>query len=350
MEFTRESIFVAAIRSFFKSFAVIIGISAALGVVLLVLVFMAPSTMTPPKNELVLAPDAAGKEDLLALTAPVILRIDINGVIGVDGLTTEKIDSVLRDSREGFLANNRVKGILLHLSTPGGTVTDSDNIYELLMTYKKKYNVPIYAFVDGICASGGMYIAAAADKILATPISIVGSIGVVLGPVFNFSQAMDKYGVQSLTLTEGKDKDMLNPFRPWVPGEDQSLRAVTLAMYDRFVDTVTTARPAIDKEKLVNEYGAQIYMAAEGVRIGYLDAGDVNYNSALQELTAAAGIKESEHYQVVKIVPLRSFLAELAGAKSPLFTGKLKHSFEMHPLMNPELSGKFLYLYDPSRG
>ncbi len=349
MEFTRESIFVAAVRSFFRSFAVILGVAVGLGVILIACLFMAPSTMTPPKNELVLAPDAFGKEDLLNPSSPAILRIDINGVIGLDGLMTDKIDGILRDSREGFLANNRVKGVLLYMETPGGTVTDSDNIYELLMDYKKKFSVPIYAFVDGMCASGGMYIASAAEKTFATPISIVGSVGVVLGPMFNFSQAMEKYGVQAMTMTEGKDKDMLNPFRPWVPGEDQSLRAVTLAMYNRFIDTFTAARPRVDREKLLSDYGAQIFIAAEGQRIGYIDDANATYSNALTQLVAAAGIKEGEEYQVVKIEPLRSFLADLAVGNSPLSTGKIIHSFHVSPQTNPSLSGKFLYLYDPAR-
>jgi ClpP class serine protease len=194
-----------------------------------------------------------------------------------------------------------------------------------------------------------MYIASAAEKTFATPISIVGSVGVVLGPMFNFSQAMEKYGVQAMTMTEGKDKDMLNPFRAWVPGEDRSLRAVTVAMYDRFIDTFTAARPKVDREKLINEYGAQIYIAAEGERIGYIDDANGTYSGALTELAAAAGIKEGEEYQVIKIEPLRSFLADLAGGNSPLWTGKIMHSFQVSPQMNPSLSGKFLYLYDPSR-
>ena len=348
MEFTRESIFVAAIRSFFKSFAVILGIAVALGVILLGLVFVTPSTMAPPKNELVIAPDALGKEDLLPLSSPDILRIDLDGVIGLDDLTANKIDGILRDSREGFLANNRIKGILLYIRTPGGTVTDSDDIYEALIEYKKKYSVPVFAYIDGLCASGGMYISAAADKIYASPTSVVGSIGVVMGPMFNFSQAMDKYGVQALTVTEGKDKDMLNPFRPWVPDEDQSLRAITLAMYNRFVDTFTAARPNLDKAKLVSDYGAQVFIAQQGQELGYIDDGNKTYANTLEELVAAAGIKETEQYQVVKIVPLRSFLADLAKGNFPLLTGKIVHSFQVSPQQDPLLSGKFLYLYQPS--
>ena len=67
---------------------------------------------------------------------------------------------------------------------PGGAADDSVGIYRALCEYKKKYNVPIYAFVDGLCASGGMYIACAADKIYATPSSVIGSVGVIMGPLF----------------------------------------------------------------------------------------------------------------------------------------------------------------------
>ncbi|MFI5264393.1 MAG: S49 family peptidase, partial [Candidatus Kapaibacterium sp.] len=92
------------------------------------------------------------------------------------------------ESQEGDFKNNRVKGILLYMDTPGGYSTDSDTIYRLLMEYKKQYKVPIYAYVDGLCASGGMYIAITADKIMASDTSLIGSIGVIAPTFMNFTK------------------------------------------------------------------------------------------------------------------------------------------------------------------
>ena len=227
MNFKRESIFVTAVRSFLGCFAAILGI--LIGVSLFVIgmsVFSAPVVL-PQKAEIHVAVDAFGNRDLLPDAAPVVLRMNITGVIGKDDLTKEKVESLLLDSREGLLHNGRVKAILLYINSPGGVANDADGIYRALLNYKAKYKVPIYAYIEEYCASGGMYIACAADKIYANETGIIGSVGVILGPVFNVSGLMERYGVQALTITEGKDKDMLSSYRPWKPDEDASVRTIT---------------------------------------------------------------------------------------------------------------------------
>lgn len=262
-------------------------------------------------------------------------------------LKEKNFKDLLLDSREGILANNRVKGILLYVNTPGGTVSDSNAIYHLIQSYKEMYKVPVYAFVDGICASGGMYISCAADQILATQSSIVGSVGVRLGPTFNVSEAMEKIGVQSLTLTEGKNKDALNPFRPWKPGEDEEIKTILASEYDHFVDVVTDNRKSLDKDRLVNEYGANIFSAEKAQEFGYIDNGNANYDQALTALATAAGIQEGEKYQVFEIDPYQSILLELADNKTALLRGKLTHVFPTGTYTNSEMSGQILYLYQP---
>jgi protease IV len=347
MEFTRESVFISAVRTFVKSFAAILGVVLALLLIILMIVFATGPTMFPHKTELTILPDAEGRRELLAESAPVILHLPIHGVIGEDDLMGDSIDKVLLDSREDLFKNNRVKAVLLHMNTPGGTVDDSDQIYRSLMEYKKKYNVPIYAYVSGMCASGGMYITSAADKIYAAPPSIIGSIGVLIGPMFNISQAMEKIGLQSLTLTEGKDKDMLNPFRPWKPGEDHSLKVINDVLYQQFVAIFTAAHPRVDKTKLIEEYGANIFIGETAEKMGYIDVANSNYNTALQELAKAAGIAPEEKYQVVELTLPRSFIYELANGQSPLISGKITHRFDFGSHYHSDMSGKFLYLYLP---
>ena len=224
MEYTRESIFVSAVRSFCKSFATLFGILVAIFLI----------SLSSKGTEMVLLPDADGKHEMLPSSAPVILQITIHGIIGIDDITGTAIEKILMDSQEGFFSDHRVKAILLHMDTPGGVVDDADSIYRQLMEYKKKYSIPIYAYVEGINASGGVYICSAADKIYSTGSSIIGSVGVIMGPMFNFTGAMDKFGIQADTLTAGKDKDEFNPFRVWVPGEGDSIRDIVGALYERF--------------------------------------------------------------------------------------------------------------------
>lgn len=347
MEFARESIIVNAVRTFCKSFAAILGIFIALSIVFIGLMLFSSPDIYPPQSSLVISPDANGNRALLPSNTPVILKIDITGVIGLGDLTTSKIQNSLFDSREGMLSNNRVKALLLYINTPGGTVDDADGIYRSLLDYKKKYQIPIYAYVDGMCASGGMYIASAADKIFASAPSVIGSVGVILGPAFNFSGLMDKYGIQAMTITQGKDKDMLSPFRPWVPGEDDSLRTITADLYERFTTIVTSARKELNKDKLINDYGAQVYIAKKAMQLGYIDVADSDYATSILELSQAANIPQDHPYQVVTLGPSHSFLADLTQGKSSLLNGKITHQLQLNSSMHSELSGKFLYLYQP---
>ncbi|MBI2743807.1 MAG: S49 family peptidase [Chlamydiales bacterium] len=343
----RESIFSASLRSFFTSFAAILGVLVGLIIILFIVIGLSGSPLTEEETETSIAADANGSRELLSPSTPAILRINIHGVIGEPLLDSQSIENILLDSRSGMLAGGRVKGILLHMNTPGGTVTDSDDAYRLIKAYKEKYKVPVYAYIEGMCASGGVYISSACDRIYATPSSIVGSVGVILGPTFNFTGTMDKIGVQALTITEGKDKDALNPFRPWKSDEDASLRAITSGLYTRFVDIVTEARPAINREKLVNEYGAHIFLADKAQELGYIDDANANYGKALSELVVAAGIKEKEPYQVFELQPKMNFFSSLTHGKFAFLTGKVKHVLQIGPNMTSEMSGKLLYLYQP---
>lgn len=348
MHISRESIFVSAIRSFFNAFAVVVGISMALIIALFGLAFLSKTAVeSPEKTDLTLSADVDGNRKQLADTVPVILRINIEGIIGAKNLNPTNFTNILLDSREGVLANNRVKGILLYVNTPGGLATDSSNIYRLLKDYKEKYHVPIYAYVEGICASGGMYISAAADKIFASDGSIIGSIGVRVGPVFNVATAMEKVGIKSLTLTEGLDKDALNPFRPWREGEDKSLKDIVEQEYETFVAVMTENRPRLNREKLIYDYGARIYSANISAELGYIDNGNASYNDALKDLVGAAGISPGEKYQVLLIAPHQSVFKELAQNKYEIFKGKLEHVFPIGPYMTSDMSGKLLFLYQP---
>ncbi|NDD58436.1 MAG: S49 family peptidase [Chlamydiae bacterium] len=348
MNFTRESIFVSATRCLCNSFATVVGVAVAGAVILIGLSILSSPEIVPNKSDLVIAPDAKGNRTILAENSPVILRINIHGVIGEPALTAQSVENLLLDSREDLLRNNRVKAILLHVNTPGGTVDDADGIYRSLLKYKETYKIPVYAFVDGMCASGGMYVCSAADKIYATTPSVIGSVGVILGPSFNFSEVMDKIGIKSLTIKQGKDKDMLNPFRPWVPGEDQSLVNITQNLYENFVDIVTSARTKLKKQDLINTYGAQVFLSKQAQDYGYIDYSDSSYSAALTDLVSAANIDDTQPYQVVQLEAPTSLLSSLIQGKSPLISGKLYHSFPIGTNISSELSGKFLYLYQPN--
>lgn len=344
---SRESVFISALRGFVKSFAVVLGIGLAIILVMIGIGAMSDSVNVPEKSQLTVSPDAKWNQKLLADSAPVILRINVHGVIGTGKLKEKEFKEMLVDSRGGVLANDRVKGILLHVNTPGGSATDSSSIYNLLKYYKEQFKVPVYAFVDGLCASGGMYISSAADKIYSTENSVIGSVGVRIGPAFNFSGAMEKVGIESLTITDGKNKDALNPFRPWKPGEDDSIKAIIESEYKTFVNVVTENRKDLSKEKLINEYGANVFAAEVAKEYGYIDDGNASYDQALTALATASGIKEEDKYQVLLIEPNQSFFRELSESKTKLLSGKIQHVFPTGAYTTSDMGGQILYLYQP---
>jgi signal peptide peptidase SppA len=349
MYFHKESIFLSALRNLCNAFGIVIGVFVAIFIGSMILSMFTPPAFLPEKNIVTISPDENGKQEMLHASSPAILRIDIRGVIGLEDLQTEKIQNLLADSRMEFLRKDRVKAIFLYVDTPGGTADDAAGIYKALMDYKTKYSVPVYAFVDGLCASGGMYICSAADKIYTTSTSVIGSVGVILGPSFNLSSLMDKVGVKSKAITQGKDKDMLSPFRPWQEGEDACLVNITKSMYEQFVSVVTSNRKQMDREKLIKDYGAQVFDAHTAKEYGYVDIAEADYFTTMKELTRAAKLKEDEEYQVVQLTMPKTFLSELAQNKFGLLSGKVHHTFQIGPYMSSELSGKFLYLYQPSQ-
>lgn len=350
MEFRRESIFVSSLRGFFKTLFVMLGLFAAFFLGSIFLSVFSPVYHPVAKTTLQILPDLEENRALAPLNSPVILQINIHGVIGdfansgPNHVTSTLIHDALLDSRDGFLQNNRVKGILLHFDTPGGSAIDSDNIYRLLMRYKELYNVPIYGYVNGLCASGGMYIASAADRLFCGPAGIVGSVGVRIGPFFNVYDTMTKWGIQSKTITEGIDKDSLNPVRPWKPDEDANIKGIVAVLYQQFVDIVTQARPHLNKTKLIEEYGAKIFDGVRGLEYGYVDGADVSYQAALLALMEAVQIDPRQPYQVVELRPKHSLLEELFSAKSPLLSGKLEHRASL-PHQSTERDEQILFLY-----
>lgn len=346
MEIQRESIFVSALRSFTRMFFAVCGIFLAFVAMSILYNSLASTDTIETKTKIKYLTDAAGKREIVASTAPVILQIDFHGVIGEPKtLDTDVIQNVLVESRTGTLKDNRVKGILLHMNTPGGTVVDSDNIYRMLKEYKERYKVPIFAYVDGLCASGGMYISSAADQIYAGPASIVGSVGVIIGPFFNVVEAMGKIGILSQTITEGLDKDMMSPFRPWKENENASLKAVTAFFYQRFVDIVTSARPRMDRTKLVEEYGAKVFDPVQAEQFGYVDFANTSRDEALLALMKEANVNPEQPYQVVSLEQKSQWLSSLFNEKaSPLFTGKIEHSIDTGA---PKIRDQIAYLYQP---
>ena len=121
---------------------------------------------------------------------------------------------------------------------------------------------------------------------------------------------------------------------------------MTKELYDQFVDAVVMGRPSLDKEKLVNEYGAHVFLAPTAQKLGYIDVAGSDYAQAMNDLSLAANLHDP--YQVIQLSRPENFFSQLAQNKFSLLSGKINHVVQIGPYMTSELSGKFLYLYHPN--
>jgi len=184
------------------------------------------------------------------------------------------VQGVLADARgiieqiDEFDGNDSVKAVVLRVESPGGGVVPSQEIYHRLK--KVKENKIVVASLGAVAASGGYYIACAADKIVANPGTVTGSIGVILQfPLFE--ELFRKIGIGSTTIKSGKYKDMGSPFRELTPGERAFLQGVTNDIYDQFVDTVLASRN-IPPSRSAEIAEGKIFTGRQALELGLVDA------------------------------------------------------------------------------
>jgi protease-4 len=345
----RDSILYSAIRALVVAFCVVIGLCLGFIFISVIIGALSGNTtgakLTTINTEEIL-PNAEGERKALTSDAPVILQVNIDGIIGLEDLDSKSIRQKLVESREGDFKDNRVKALLLYIDSPGGTVTDADGIFHALLDYKQKYQVPIYAYVDGLCASGGMYVALAADKIFASDTSLIGSVGVIAPTFLNVTKLLEKIGVETLTISAGKDKDALNPLRPWKPGEDENYRHLIDYYYHHFVELVTSHRKKITPDQLVKNYGARIFPAPQAKEYGFIDVSGASLSETLKELLKEANIT-TNNYQFIRLENKTWWTSLFSSQASTLFKGTIKHQISFSPEIDLLLRNQFLYLYCP---
>ncbi|MBS0621933.1 MAG: S49 family peptidase [Verrucomicrobia bacterium] len=317
----KPGVFKSAIRAFLGTLFGVLGICA--GIVVVMIALMSLGSVGRNKDGHVtgrhtVLPGPNWQVEPLKHTSPLILQIDIHGSIGIERLTVEHIREQLVRSQAGAF-KGRIQGVLLNISSPGGGAIASDDIYRLVKEYSSYFKIPVYAYADGLCASGGYMIACAADKLYASSSTLIGSVG-VLANFMNISGTLEKIGVQSLTLTEGKEKDPLNPLRPWKEGEDKEMKGLIAFYYGRFLDIVTTNRPYLQRKALIEEYGARVFPAPIALEHHYIDGIVENKSHVIELLAQEAGL---ENYQVVQMES-HSWIEQFFQMKSPLITGKLE--------------------------
>jgi protease-4 len=165
--------------------------------------------------------------------------VDIEGVIAADAeASADHIVSGLRAAYE----SEGTAGIILRINSPGGSPVQAGYVNDEIHRLRKKYpDVPLYAVISDVCASGGYYIASAADRIYADKASIVGSIGVIMAG-FGFVDAIEKLGIERRVRHAGENKAFMDPFAPLREEDVRHVDAMLQEIYGQFIEVVRKGR------------------------------------------------------------------------------------------------------------
>jgi protease-4 len=222
--------------------------------------------------------------------------IEIDGSIESEG--SGSADSVIPSLNKAFSDAGSV-AIVLRINSPGGSPVQAGMIVDEILRLRKGYpNKPLYVVVDEICASGGYYIAAAADKIYVNKASIVGSIGVLMDG-FGFTGTMEKFGVERRLLTAGENKGFLDPFSPQSEKHKAHAQAMINEIHQQFIGVVRAGRGKRLKET-PEMFSGLFWSGAKAIEMGLADgygsvdsvARDVVKVEDIVDYTAHEGLPE----------------------------------------------------------
>lgn len=278
-----------------------------------------------------------------------ILLLDISGPItskerrGAFSFQSEvSIVSRVREELEKAARDKRVKGLIVRINSPGGTVTASDIIYKEINKFREEKKVPVIACMMELATSGGYYVAVAAESIVAHPTSVTGSIGAIAVKL-NAQGLMEKIGVVDETVTAGDKKDLFSPLRPATEEEKAIIQSMLNTFHERFKDLILQARPSLTREELNQLADGRVFTADQAREkklideIGYLD-------DVVGMVKRKAGIDEA---RVVMYHRPR-------GYKNNLYSQMVSPDLESINLINIDLSGMlgdtglhFMYLWTP---
>lgn len=243
--------------------------------------------------------------------------IDIRGVISMD--SEANADYVASALRAAFKDENTA-GVILRINSPGGSPVQSGYINDEIRRLRGEYpDIPLYAVIGDLCASGGYYIAVAADKIYADKASLVGSIGVIMAG-FGFVDTIEKMGIERRIRHAGESKAFLDPFSPQKESELAHVDNLLADVHQQFIDTVKQGRG----DRLVDDkriFSGLIWTGEQSIELGLVDAlGSAGY-------VAREIIGEEE---IVNFTRRENYLDRFAGSVGASLASNLESLLNYH--------------------
>jgi protease-4 len=233
--------------------------------------------------------------------------VELDGVISAEGQASA--ESITEALQKAF-KDKTTQGVVLRINSPGGSPVQSGRINDEIGRLRAKYpNIPLYVVVEDMCASGGYYIAVAADQIYVDKASVVGSIGVLMDG-FGFTGTMDKLGVERRLLTAGENKGFLDPFSPQDAKQLEHAKLLLEDIHKQFIEVVRKGRGKRLKET-PELFSGLMWTGAQAVQLGLADGfGSVDY--VAREVIKAEDIKDYTVKQSLADRLARQFGADVA--------------------------------------
>jgi len=202
---------------------------------------------------------------------PVIHHVRLHGAIGIGtplkpAITAKDTADVL----ERAFSRKGIAGVALSINSPGGSAVQSALIHTRIRALAEKYKVPVFAFCEDVAASGGYWLACAADEIYADGSSIVGSIG-VLAAGFGFVDAIEKLGIERRVHTSGENKSILDPFQPEKKEDVKRLKALQADVHEAFKSAVRTRREGKLKGDEKELFSGAFWAGRQALDFGLID-------------------------------------------------------------------------------
>jgi len=208
-----------------------------------------------------------GKSEVALGTGKHTALVDLQGVIAADSVASA--DNIISSLQNAF-KDKDTKGVILRINSPGGSPVQAGQINDEIVRLRAQYpKIPLYVVVDDICASGGYYVAAAADKIYVDKASLIGSIGVLMDG-FGFTGTMSKLGVERRLITAGVNKGFMDPYSPLNPSQKAYAKQMVEEIHQQFIAVVKKGRGK--RLKITPDtFSGLVWNGQRGVEMGLAD-------------------------------------------------------------------------------
>ncbi|MEG0662139.1 MAG: signal peptide peptidase SppA, partial [Anaerovoracaceae bacterium] len=183
---------------------------------------------------------------------------------------------------------------MLYVNTPGGSVYESDELYLKIKEYQQETGRPVYTYMAAMAASGGYYISAPTDKIIANRNTWTGSIGVTIGTIYDVTGLMEKYGIKAVTIDSGANKSMGSITQPMTPEQQEIFQGLVNEAYEQFVSIVAEGRSlSVDQVKTLAD--GRIYTAKQAMEVGLVDE-IATFGEAKEKMIEDYGLGQCNFY------------------------------------------------------